>query len=87
MGKIKALQKLLHAYAPVDQVDLVGAAPQNIVLELELVGGNDLCLVSGSAKKVPEQLILARCSGKGRPEFKNRDPGLGFTAELLVGAQ
>src|SRR5215831_2357322 len=85
MRKIEAQQKLLHADAAVDQVNLEVAFPQHAIPILELLRRDDLNVVAFLTEVVAKKLVFALADGlKRRAEFDYCDIRLLMAAPLLV---
>ena len=87
MRQVEADQKLLHAQAPVHQVDFEWAFAQHAVAVLELLGRYDLHGVAILAEEIAKQFVLALAGMVSRPELHDGDIGLLRAAELFVGFQ
>jgi hypothetical protein len=84
MRQVEAEQKLLHAQAPVHQVDFEWAFTQHAVAVLELLGRYDLHRVAVLAEEIAEQFVLALAGMVSRTELHDGDVGLLRAAELPV---
>src|SRR6266851_2995469 len=74
MREIESHQKLLHADAPVHQIDVEAAAAQNSIAVLKLLRRHEFGGVTFLAEKVADQFVLARSARAERPpKFQDRD--------------
>src|SRR5215510_6334026 len=87
MREIEPLQKLLYAYPPVDEVDLIIRPPQHPVPEFELFGRDDLRFASLLAEEVAKKFVLTGGGGKGGPELQDPDFWFPASSKLLVRVQ